>query len=183
MAEELPPLRRLITGIGADGKARIIENSPMEGARIPERPGFRMANIWATGETPARVGAENAIGMVAGVHPPKNGTVLRIMDIPPEPKSTAVREEGHGATRQRLFSDAVRNKGDVSKHPGMHMTTTVDYAIVIEGEIIAILEEGEALMRAGDVLIQRGTVHAWANRSEAVCRIAFILIDGALDQT
>jgi uncharacterized cupin superfamily protein len=54
----------------------------------------------------------------------------------------------------------------------------VDYAIVLHGEIYARMDEGETLMRAGDVLIQRGTNHAWANRSDDVCRIAFVLIDG-----
>jgi uncharacterized cupin superfamily protein len=60
----------------------------------------------------------------------------------------------------------------------MHRTETVDYAIVLEGEIYAVMDEGEALMRAGDVLIQRGTNHAWANRSGRTARIAFVLIDG-----
>jgi uncharacterized cupin superfamily protein len=61
----------------------------------------------------------------------------------------------------------------------MHRTETVDYAIVLEGEIWAVMDEGETLLRAGDVLIQRGTNHAWANRSASTARIAFVLIDGA----
>ncbi len=64
------------------------------------------------------------------------------------------------------------------KHPGMHRTETVDYAIVLEGEIYAVMDQDETLMRAGDVLIQRGTNHAWANRSDKTARIAFVLIDG-----
>ena len=60
----------------------------------------------------------------------------------------------------------------------MHVTSTVDYAIVLQGELHAVMDEGETLMKAGDVLIQRGTNHAWANRSGSVARIAFILVDG-----
>jgi quercetin dioxygenase-like cupin family protein len=60
----------------------------------------------------------------------------------------------------------------------MHTTDTVDYAIVLSGEIYAVMEENETLMRTGDVLVQRGTNHAWSNRSTEVCRLAFILIDG-----
>jgi uncharacterized cupin superfamily protein len=60
----------------------------------------------------------------------------------------------------------------------MHITDTIDYAIVLQGELVAIMDEGETVMRAGDILIQRGTNHAWANRSDAVARIAFILVDG-----
>ena len=63
-------------------------------------------------------------------------------------------------------------------NPGMHGTDTIDYAVLLQGELVAILEENETLMRAGDILIQRGTQHAWANRSKAIARIAFILIDG-----
>jgi uncharacterized cupin superfamily protein len=60
----------------------------------------------------------------------------------------------------------------------MHVTDTIDYAIVLQGELVAIMDEGETVMRAGDILIQRGTNHAWANRSGAIARIAFILVDG-----
>jgi len=60
----------------------------------------------------------------------------------------------------------------------MHLTDTIDYAILLQGELVAIMDEGETVMRAGDILIQRGTNHAWANRSDAVARIAFILVDG-----
>ena len=63
------------------------------------------------------------------------------------------------------------------RHFLYHRTNTVDYAIVLEGEIWALVDEGEVLMRAGDILIQRGTAHAWANRSNKTCRMAFILID------
>ena len=76
-----------------------------------------------------------------------------------------------------IYKDAAHDRRP-GKHPGMHRTETVDYAIVLEGEIWAVMDEGETLMRAGDVLIQRGTNHAWANRSNATARIAFVLIDG-----
>lgn len=63
-------------------------------------------------------------------------------------------------------------------HPFMHRTETIDYGIVLEGELVLILDRGETTVRAGDIVVQRGTNHAWANRSEKMCRIAFILIDG-----
>jgi quercetin dioxygenase-like cupin family protein len=65
------------------------------------------------------------------------------------------------------------------RHPGMHRTRTLDYAIVLSGEIYAVLDEGEVLLEAGDVLVQRGTNHAWSNRSDRPCRIAFVLVDAA----
>jgi uncharacterized cupin superfamily protein len=67
--------------------------------------------------------------------------------------------------------------GGNARHAGFHKTDTIDYAIVIEGEIVALMDEGEKVMKTGDVLIQRGTYHAWANRTEKPARVAFILID------
>jgi quercetin dioxygenase-like cupin family protein len=61
-------------------------------------------------------------------------------------------------------------------HPGMHKTRTIDYAIVLSGQIYAVLEAGEVLLRVGDCLIQRGTNHAWSNRTDAPCQIAFVMI-------
>jgi mannose-6-phosphate isomerase-like protein (cupin superfamily) len=178
MAPGLPPIRRFITGWGENGRSKIIENEAMEGKTLPERPGFRMANIWATTATPAPIKAPEETGKLFGVHPPKNGTVIRVMDIPPQPKQAEASKAQHSVTRHQMFPDAIRDKGDTSKHPGMHMTDTVDYAILIEGEIWAIMEDEEVLMKAGDVLVQRGTVHAWANRSDKMARICFVLIDG-----
>ena len=76
-----------------------------------------------------------------------------------------------------MYTDAAHDRA-ASKHPGMHRTDTVDYAIVLEGEIWALMDQDETLLSAGDVLIQRGTNHAWANRSAGFARVAFVLLDG-----
>jgi hypothetical protein len=114
------------------------------------------------------------------VLPPKNGTILRICDFPPEPKDPKELKRLLDATFGGIYDDAHHDRGS-AKHPGMHRTETVDYAIVLEGEIWAVMDEGETLLRTGDVLVQRGTNHAWANRSSKTARIAFILIDGTFD--
>jgi uncharacterized cupin superfamily protein len=75
-------------------------------------------------------------------------------------------------------ADAASHTGAGSRHAHMHRTETIDYGIVLEGEIVLIMDEGETTVRAGDIVIQRGTNHGWANRSGKTCRIAFILIDG-----
>jgi quercetin dioxygenase-like cupin family protein len=81
------------------------------------------------------------------------------------------------ATFSQLYPDA-QHELKPGEHPGMHRTDTVDYVLILIGEITAILEEQETVLRAGDILVQRGTNHAWANRSGKPARIAFILIDG-----
>ena len=177
MSETLPPIRRIVTGHDAQGRACIVEDATATAIRtVPERPGYRAVNVWRTTQAPAAINAQDTISSHEGILPPKNGgTILRIIDFPPEPADPAERDRRIRATFGGIFQDATH---DGRKHPGMHKTDTVDYAIVLEGEIWSVMDEGETLMRAGDVLIQRGTNHAWANRSQKTARIAFVLIDG-----
>ncbi len=178
MSEKLPPIRRIVTADDAQGRSRIAEDAPASAIRtVAERPGYRSVNLWRTGETPARIDAADAAAGHQGILPPKNGSVLRIIDFPPEPADPAERQRRIQATFSGMFKDATHDKR-AGAHPGMHRTETVDYAIVLEGEVWAVMDDGETLMRAGDVLIQRGTNHAWANRSQKTARIAFVLIDG-----
>jgi len=100
-----------------------------------------------------------------------------VIDIPPEDKDPELRKRLTEAVFAAQFADA-KHDSSSTRHPGMHITDTIDYAIVLQGELVAIMDEGETVMRAGDILIQRGTNHAWANRSDTVARIAFILVDG-----
>lgn len=103
---------------------------------------------------------------------------MRIIDWPAEPEDPAELRRLMDKTFASMYPDAHRDVKP-GEHPGMHTTDTVDYAIVLEGEIVAIMEEGETVMRQGDVLIQRGTAHAWANRSGKPVKVAFILIDAS----
>jgi hypothetical protein len=177
MSESLPPIRRIVTGDDAAGKSRIVEDAPAAAIRtVPERPGYRAVNLWRTEESPPRIGAADSISSHQGILPPKNGNILRIIDFPPEPSDPEERRRRIHATFGGMYKDATHDKRE-GAHPGMHLTDTVDYAIVLEGEIWAVMDQGETLMKAGDVLIQRGTNHAWANRSKKTARIAFVLID------
>ena len=178
MSEKLPPIRRIVTEDDAQGRSRIIEDAPAKAVRtVVERPGYRAVNVWRTVGMPMPVAAPDDIDRHQGILPPKGGTILRIIDFPPEPKDPDERRRRITATFGGIFKDASHDKRR-GKHPGMHRTETVDYAIVLEGEIWAVMDDGETLLRAGDVLVQRGTNHAWANRSGATARIAFVLIDG-----
>ncbi len=177
MNNEFRPVRRIVTGEDAAGRSRIIGDGPSPAVRtVPERPGYSVANLWITSDSPAPILEADRINEHKGVSPPKRGTVIRMIDIPPEAADPAERARQAAATFGQLFKDADHRPG--AKHPGMHKTDTIDYAIMIEGELTAILDEGETVMRPGDVLIQRGTMHAWANRSGKPCRICFVLIDG-----
>jgi len=176
--EHLPPIRRIVTADDAKGNSRIAEDAPATSVRnVAARPGYRAVNVWRTEQTPAKIGSSDSTSSHQGILPPKGGTILRIIDFPPEPQDEAKLRRQLDSTFGGIYKDAAHDRR-AGKHPGMHRTETVDYAIVLEGEIWAVMDEGETLMRAGDVLIQRGTNHAWANRSRATARIAFVLIDG-----
>jgi hypothetical protein len=175
---KLPPIRRIVTGDGPDGKSRVLEDAAAASIKtVPERPGYRAVNVWRTTAFPCPITEEDSVGLHKGILPSRNGTILRIIDFPPEPKDPAELKRRLDATFGGIYADAVHDK-TYQRHPGMHATDTVDYAIVLEGEIWSVMDEGETLLRAGDVLIQRGTNHAWANRSGKTARIAFVLMDG-----
>ena len=176
-SDTLPPIRRIVTADDAGGRSRIAEDAPAAAIRtVAERPGYRAVNVWRTEESPAKIISPDTTAKHRGILPPDNGSILRIIDFPPEPSDPAERQRRIQATFGGIFSDATHDKRE-GAHPGMHRTETVDYAILLEGEIWAVMDEGETLMRAGDVLIQRGTNHAWANRSRKSARIAFVLLD------
>ena len=177
MSANMPPIRRIVTGHNAQGRSIFLEDgvSPAQ-KTVPERPGYRVTNLWRTGAGD-NVNTPDSIATHQGVLPPAGGTVVRIIEWPAEPEDPAELKRLMDKTFAAMYPDAHRDVKP-GEHPGMHTTDTVDYAIVLEGEIVAIMDEGETLMRQGDVLIQRGTNHAWANRSNQTARICFVLLDG-----
>ena len=178
MSQDYQVTRRVVTAIDADGNSYISEDGPTPAVRTVEaRPGYVVNNIWVTGAAPAPVGAPDAVEEHEGVLPAAGGTVLRVIEYPPDPEDPEEMARQFEGMFGKLFDDAER-PGDGNSHPGMHTTETVDYAIVIEGEITAIMENEETVLGPGDVLIQRGTNHAWTNRSGKPARVAFVLIGG-----
>lgn len=175
-----PPVRRIVTGHNEAGRSCIVEDGPPPVvAESPAIPGLRLMNVWATGKTPDDVHAPDRIKEHGTLHPPAGGTVIRVMDIPPEPDTRAGLDEMYAkVAASGMFPDMGEIPSDRTRHPGMHTTHSVDYAIILSGEMYAILEEEETLMKAGDILVQRGTNHAWSNRSGDICRVCFVLVDG-----
>src|SRR4051812_20755653 len=132
MSEKIPPVRRIVTGNGAGGRSRIVEDAPAGAVRtVAERPGYRAVNVWRTTTSPALISEEDSVEKHRGILPPKNGTILRIIDFPPEPADPAERNRRIAATFGTIFTDAAHDKRE-GKHPGMHTTDTVDYAIILE---------------------------------------------------
>ena len=181
------PFRRIVTGHDEHGRAVIVEDGPPPRvARIGGELGPLFYEVWSTRETPARIDRASGEPPEEGITlaPPKNGTRIRVLDVPPEDPRIAqlTPEQARAHFAEVGAADAASHSGGGSRHAFMHRTETIDYGIVLEGEITLILDEGETVVRAGDIVIQRGTNHGWANRSGKPCRIAFILIDGRFDE-
>jgi quercetin dioxygenase-like cupin family protein len=169
-------MRRVVTGHDAAGRSTVaIEDQP--GAVVLEKAGgLRLTELWETKSAPAEIrGTADAARRDRRIEPDPNGSVFRVIEYPPdEIRLKCLKAEEHFASMGAKAADAATRR-----HPGMHRTRTLDYAIILSGEIYAVLDEEEVLLKAGDVLVQRGTNHAWSNRSDQSCRIAFVLIDAA----
>jgi len=176
------PFRRVVTGHDTRGNAIIQSDGPPERVQQLSGGGPVFYEVWNTRETPARIdraGGEPHEDRLT-LPPPANGTRIRVLDIPPETAELdTVDPERARAHFAEIGAAEASTHGAHSRHPFMHKTRSIDYGIVLEGEVTLIVDEGETVVRAGDIVVQRGTNHGWANRSGRNCRIAFILIDGA----
>jgi mannose-6-phosphate isomerase-like protein (cupin superfamily) len=169
-------IRRVVTGHDGTGKAIIEMDGIAPNMKVRSGRGNVSSLVWVTDETPARADlrADRADREI-GVPPPPHGSILRVVDfVPLTPDVEALDQQ---AMLDSMGAGYHAHDGAQARHPYMHRTKTVDYAIVLEGEIVMLLDDSEVLLKAGDILIQQGTNHAWLNRSQQVCRIAFVLID------
>jgi quercetin dioxygenase-like cupin family protein len=146
-----PPIRRVVTGYGDDHVAKVLMDGPATNAESP-RPGVVGTLVWSTDGTPAAIPVgdrpEDMGARKLGTTPPPNGSRFTVIDYPP------------GNT------------------PAMHRTETIDYVIVMDGEIdMDMPNKSTVKLKAGDIVVQRGADHAWANRSNKPARLAFVLID------
>jgi quercetin dioxygenase-like cupin family protein len=147
---DYPPIRRVVTGHDDARLAKVLIDAPATNAKYPQ-PGTVSTMIWCTDRAPASIPVgitpEDMGARVIGTAPPKHGSRFAVIDFPP------------------------------GNAPHMHRTETIDYVIVLEGEIEMDMDKSTVKLKAGDVMVQRGTNHAWANRSNARARVAFVLID------
>ena len=147
----MPAIRRIVTGhAAATSAAKVIIDAPATNTKTP-RAGVASTLMWCTDEMPADIAVGETIedmgARILGTPPPENGSRFIVMEFAPG-----------------VASD-------------MHRTETIDYIAVLSGEIAMDLDEGSVTLRAGDVMVQRGTNHAWVNRGSAPARLAIVLLD------
>jgi len=176
-------VRRVVTGHDQSGKAIVISDAEASNIVRPLiRPGVAIYNLWQIDTSPAEVfGADETTDRTIGLLPPRRGSVFRLIDFPPEKDwIDDIDPEAAKAAWASLGAEDIGVKGK-SPHPLMHRTETIDYALCLEGEIVMVLDDSEVLIQKGDAVIQRGTNHAWSNRSNTVCKMMFVLVDGAFE--
>jgi mannose-6-phosphate isomerase-like protein (cupin superfamily) len=168
------PVRRVVTGHLADGRSTLVSDAPAPNVK-QRAAGNASTLLWVTDESPAEVGgAADRAAREIGVPPPPRGTIFRIAEFPPH---TGGKVRDHESVLRDFGIGPDVARGHPPRHPAIHRTRTIDYVIVLEGEIDLLLDDGEVRLRAGDVVVQRGTNHAWINRGSSVCRLGMVFID------
>ena len=165
--------RRVVTGHDGNGKAVVLSDGPAPNVKVRAASRLISTLLWVTDETPADIsGHTDRADRSIGVGPPANGSILRIVDFPPVTAGDAAID--HAAVVREM---GLADTGNAARHALTHRTRSVDYAIVLTGEIDMLLDDSQVHLTAGDVLVQQGTNHAWVNNGSQTCRIAFVLID------
>lgn len=184
---EVREVRRIVTGHDAAGRATVISDAPCPHVRVsPQRGGVAYTNLWQTDRMPVPIhGSADPVTDAMNLEPPPNGTNLRLVEFEPEGPHLAGATAEAARTAFAAMGGAAHalTQRAEARHPWMHRTKSVDYGIVLSGEIYLVLDDRDVLMRAGDVCVQRGTNYAWSNRSETNCVMAFVLIDGDPSET
>jgi len=176
MSFEAKKFRRIVTGHDENGVAIVISDKQASCIlQRPNRPGVTLTNLWQIDKTPAAMELhDDPVDGPLILHPPKNGSVFRIVQFDPEDPEALAKLDGKTAFAEM---GAGANVVEGARHPFMHRTNSVDYTIVLSGEIYMMMDEDEHLLKAGDTVIQQGTNHAWSNRGSDPCLMMFVLVD------
>ncbi len=166
-------IRRLVTGHDENGKSKFIMDGIAESILVVEQMGGLTAtDLWESYEAPAdNTGEKDNADRPVHLEPSSTGSIFRVVEFPPDSTWNDIADSGSAFDELQAGHAADQTSGDAS----VHKTDTVDYALVLEGEIWAVMDTEERLMEQGDVLVQRGTNHGWANKSDKNCRVMFVL--------
>ena len=167
-------VRRVLTGHDGQGRSVFLADGHAPNVKeMPHFPGLALTDLWEPNGAPAsNEGDADAADRPVRLEPPKNGTILRIVEFPPD----STRPRGSDGSEGFKAIGAGHAQDRRSSDPMMHKTGTVDYIIVLKGEIYAVMETGEKLLKAGDILVQRGTNHSWSVRGSEPCIVAAVLV-------
>ncbi len=163
--------RRIVTGNNDEGKSGVVsDGDAFEFGTLTE--------FWATESAPASYGSDDEIAdRRVKLEPPENGTIFRFFRVEPENPSRSRDEIEAGTAAGFAAVGAEHCRPNTARDPRMHTTRTVDYIVLLKGEVTLLLDEGEVDLKPFDVVIQRGTNHAWINQGTETAELVGILVD------
>ena len=172
----LRSIRRIVTGHLPNGETTVLFNgTATEVLEVTGWPGAAVTELWSTDEVPVDLDRTEDRVRPMRHDPTPHGTLFRVVEIPPEQGISIDADAAFEAMQSTNRPDAASKK----QHAGMHRTDSVDYIVVISGEMTMLMTDGtEAELKQGDCVVQQGTAHAWVNRSPEPCVIAAVLVDG-----
>jgi mannose-6-phosphate isomerase-like protein (cupin superfamily) len=173
------PARRIVSIDREAGKSSLVSDGPSpDVCTDPARPGFASTRLWVTDSTPAKIVLET-LHLPHTIEPPAQGSVCRVVTFPPDD----IWKGKVGAAEVQAFFRAMGSPGASTysaqaPHPYIQKTRTLDFCFVLEGEIVLVLDTQEVRLKTGEIVIQRGTNHAWSNRSSNPAVVAIASHDG-----
>src|SRR5262245_53832725 len=178
---EPKPIRRIVV-VDERDRSKVIADGPSPDIRNdPARPGFSCSRIWVTDRTPISLkGVRESLHLPHTLVPPLGGSTCFVVTFPPD---ASFRGKVGASEVAAYFSmmgvPGASTYSAKAPHPYMQKTCTLDFCLVLEGEITLVLDTEEVHLEAGDTVVQRGTNHAWSNRSDRPCVVAFSSHDAA----
>jgi hypothetical protein len=176
--------RRIVTGQAPDGTAAVVQDGPAPRAYdLKHTPGFSNALVWATPAEPVVPfdGTDPTPAVTSYVPAPGETRLIHLV-VPPDTVYLSEDFDPAAAVAERLETSPGLAELFEPDAPGMHTTDTVDYGVLISGEIVLELDAGrEVTLAPGDIVVQNGTRHAWRNRSDAPATLLFVLIGARRD--
>jgi mannose-6-phosphate isomerase-like protein (cupin superfamily) len=174
-------VRRVVTAEYADGTSFIAVDDLVEPTLISQLPGSAFHRMWASDGRP-QLPTEQPGTASGTMFPSGEGFRVMFMTYPPDSMRLRPAEIDVDALNREIAEKLARNKGDADVDPdryeGNHRTNTVDVGVVLSGEVELRLDSGVVTLRQGDCLIQGGARHAWHNRTDEPCVVAFVLVGG-----
>ncbi len=172
-------LRRIITGHNEDGKSIITIDGPP--ARTLGEDVGGLFEIWNTdGNLIDTLDDKDRADIDVVLSPPKSGTKFRYFSIRPTPEGIPLEKLEEATARAFELMGAAHERVDTSRHPAMHKTKTIDYIILLKGDVTLLLDEDEVRLKPFDVVVQRGTNHAWVNNGDEPALLIAVLIDSEI---
>ena len=176
----------VVTGRTESGKSIIVSHGPMKPVMVGMIPGVEFFRIWGS-DTMVELPSDGSPPAQPQYFPPKSGFRFGMFSLPPATSTKAAANQAQHASSHQAPTSAQQEEVEQkvpglmkffeADHPGMHTTDSVDFDVVVFGEVVLELDDGaEVVLKSGDCVIQNGTRHAWHNRSSERCLIAFSLV-------